>query len=141
MSSIRFVVLCLFRHEGRILVGEGYDGVKQEAFLRPIGGSVEFGETAEDALRREIREELQAEVTGLVRLGVLENIFTWEGTPGHEVVAVYDAHFVDPTFYEMDRLPLHEDVWGSEARWISLADRPPIPLYPDGLLDLLEAAV
>lgn len=120
MPSIRFVVLCVFRDRGRILVGEGYDSVKEEAFLRPLGGSVEFGETADEAVRREIREELQVDITDLVRLDVLENIFTCDGTPGHEVVAVYDAKFSDAALYQMDRLPLYEEVWGSEARWISL---------------------
>jgi len=73
MSFIRFVVLCVFRDAGRILVGRGYDDIEDEAFLRPLGGSVEFGETAVDAIRREIREELHAEIADPVLLGVLES--------------------------------------------------------------------
>ncbi len=74
-------------------------------------------------------------------LGVLENIFTCRGEPGHEVVAVFDAQLVDRTLYDMERVPLHEELWGTEARWIDLSDPPEMPLYPDGLLDLLRAAV
>ncbi len=137
MPSIRFVVLCVFRDKGRILVGKGYDGVKDEEFLRPLGGSVEFGESAVEAVRREIREELRAEVTELVQLGFVENIFTCDGQPGHEIVAVFDAKFADSTLYAMDRIPLFEEWWGTEALWISLADLPAMPLYPDGLVELV----
>ncbi len=122
-------------------MGSDYDDVKDEEFLRPLGGSVEFGETALEAVRREMREELHADISEPVQLGVLENIFTCRGEPGHEVVAVFDAQLVDRTLYDMERVPLHEELWGTEARWIDLSDPPEMPLYPDGLLDLLRAAV
>ncbi len=140
MGFIRFVVLCVFRHGDRILVGSAYDDVKEQEFLRPLGGSVEFGETAQEALCREMREELHAEISNPVQLGVLESIFTCNGGPGHEVVAVFDAQLVDRTLYDMERVPLFEELWGTEARWIDLSDPPEMPLYPDGLLDLLRGA-
>lgn len=139
MSFIRFVALCVFRKGSRILVGADYDDVKDEEFLRPLGGSVEFGETALEAVRREMREELHADISEPVQLGVLENIFTYRGGPGHEVVAVFDAQLVDRTLYDMERVPLHEELRGTEAHWIDLSDPPEMPLYPDGLLDLLRA--
>ncbi len=54
--------------------------------VRPLGGSVEFGETWQTALVREFREELSvtAEVTGAPI--VLENIFTHEDAQGHEII-------------------------------------------------------
>lgn len=119
-------------------MARGFDDAKQEHFLRPLGGAVEFGETAEDALRREIREELGAEITRPVQLGVLENVFTYRGRPGHEIVFVFDARFVDRRLYARPSLPLAEDVWDGAARWIDLADPPPARLYPEGLLALLE---
>ena len=41
---------------------------KWKGYLIP-GGRIEPGETEEQALRREIREELQIEITGLLRVG------------------------------------------------------------------------
>ncbi len=140
MPSIRFLALGVFRDGTRILVGRGYDSVKRQHFHRPLGGAVEFGETAAEALRREIREELRAEIEEPVRLGVLENLFTWEGRPGHEVITVFDVAFADRSLYDRPSLPLHEDVWDGEAVWIDLSAPPAEPLYPDGLRALLRDA-
>lgn len=85
------MIICLFRNGDRILAAEGFDSVKQIQFYRPLGGGVEFGEHSRDALAREIKEELNAEIEDAQLLGVIENIFTHEGRQGHEVVFVYDA--------------------------------------------------
>ena len=100
MPAIRNLAICVFRHHSRILVAQGFDDVKNESFLRPLGGAIEFGEMAVEALRREIREELGVEIAEPVRLGVLENVFTYRGQPGHEVIFVFDARFVDAGLYQ-----------------------------------------
>ena len=137
---IRVLAISVFQHEGRILVARGYDSTKSEYFLRPIGGEVEFGESSRDALIREVREELDLELRGAALLGVLENVFSYDGEPGHEVVFVYDAAFADATVYARDELPLNEEVWDGAARWIDLDALPREPIYPEGLLELLGEA-
>ena len=66
-----------------------------EGFHRLIGGGVEHGETALEAVRREVREELGATLLDAELLGVLENIFELDGEPGHEVVFVHTGR-LDP---------------------------------------------
>jgi 8-oxo-dGTP pyrophosphatase MutT (NUDIX family) len=99
-SKINVKAFCVFRHETRILVFEGFDTTNNVLYYRPLGGSVEPGETSKEAVQREILEELGEEIENLKLLGVLEEIFTLEGKPGHEVIFIYDAEFVDKHVYE-----------------------------------------
>ena len=55
------------------------------------GGHVEFGESSESALARELSEELGVSVTRAKFIGVLENIFTQDGTKRHEVNLVFEV--------------------------------------------------
>lgn len=139
---VRPIAICVFRNEGRILVAEGVDPVKEQVFYRPLGGGVEFGEYSAEAVVREIREELGAEVRDVRLLGVLENVFTYNGEQGHEVVFVYDAEFAQQSLYKTEQLRGHEEGIGAfEAVWKPVSDfvSGSPPLYPDGLLELLEA--
>jgi 8-oxo-dGTP pyrophosphatase MutT (NUDIX family) len=141
MSQIRPLAICIFSHNGKILVFEGYDPTKDESFYRPLGGAIEFGERSIDTVHRELMEEIGAEVTDLVYLGALENIFVFDGTPGHEIVQVYDGKLVDSGLYELDVIEGHESEENLSMKviWKSLGEFGPgkLILYPDGLLELL----
>jgi ADP-ribose pyrophosphatase YjhB (NUDIX family) len=137
---IRPMALVLFRRDdGRVLVAPGFDSVKQQRFYRPLGGEIEFGERAEDAARREIREELGAEVEGLELIGVFENLFTFLGEPGHELVWLFEGRFKEPSYYHGDELTADEGGAAFPVRWVPVETfaRGEAPLYPDGLLDAL----
>jgi 8-oxo-dGTP pyrophosphatase MutT (NUDIX family) len=138
---IRVVSLCVFRDRDRFLVVEAPDVVRGDRFARSLGGGVEFGETSTQAIRREVREELGLELCDLRLLGVLENLFVYNGKPGHEVVFVYDARFVDPNVYLSHELPINEAGWASPAVWRRLEDfGPGYRLVPVGLAELLADA-
>lgn len=97
------------RDDGAILVFEAFDRSKGSWFYRPLGGAVEFGETAAAALVREIHEELSLEVTDVSLLGVLENLFMYEGRPGHEVVFVHACRLADASAYGREAMEGVED--------------------------------
>jgi ADP-ribose pyrophosphatase YjhB (NUDIX family) len=138
---IRVLAIGVFRHGNRILVSEGIDPTTGKRFYRPLGGALEFGEWAADALRREIVEELDLAIEQPTLLGVLENHFTYDGRAGHEIVFAFDARFVDASAYERDELPFIEGTLRGTACWIDLNDlrSGSKPVYPDGLLDLLKS--
>lgn len=139
-DAIRALAICVFRNGDRILAGEGFDSIKQQAFYRPLGGAIEFGERSDETVRRELMEEIKAEVTGLQYLGLLENVFIYEAEKGHEIVVVYDGQFVDRTLY--DKNVIFGDEIGSPLRavWLNLKELGPgtPPLYPTGLAALLQ---
>ncbi|HAV77012.1 MAG TPA: NUDIX hydrolase, partial [Anaerolineae bacterium] len=114
MKQIRPLAICVFRHNNRILVAEGYDPVKKQTFYRPLGGGIEFGERSEDTIRREIREEINVGVANLKYISTLENIFTFNGEHGHEIVQVYDGVLKEFGLYEQ------AEIVGKEANGESI---------------------
>lgn len=125
-----------------LLVYEGVDRVSDRRIFRPLGGGVEFGERAVEAVHRELREELGAELTNVSLLGVLENVFQWEGRPHHEIAFVFAADLVDASFYARDELGKVLDA-NDEVSWQPIsrftdADPSTPQLLPPGLLPLLS---
>jgi ADP-ribose pyrophosphatase YjhB (NUDIX family) len=103
----------LFRHRGQILTISGQDPGKPEPHYGVPGGGVEFGETSEQALRREMREELGAEIADLELLSVSEEILEVQGQTHHAVVFLYEGRFADTGFYARQVIPYVE---GPEPR-------------------------
>jgi len=141
-GKVRPLAICVFRHEGRILAAEGYDRMKNQIFYRPLGGKIEFGETGAQTVSRELMEEINAEVADQRYLGMLENLFIFEGKAGHEIVLIYDGRFTNESLYQQESIEGVEDRAAPLiARWLRLdwleQDGAP-PLRPDGLLHLLR---
>ena len=140
MNRIRPAALCLFRKNDRILVFEGYDSVKGETFYRPLGGGIEFGESGEVAVRREIMEELHSEIEELKHLGYLENIFIHNGRMGHEIMTIFDGVLRESGLYNQAVIEVVE-ANGEKVRamWKGIEEfgKGKSILYPDGLLALL----
>jgi 8-oxo-dGTP pyrophosphatase MutT (NUDIX family) len=136
----RVVALALISRPGtrEILVSNSRDKVTDVRFQRPFGGGVDFGERGEDALRRELFEELAVEL-GMVRLiGVVESLFLFEGLARHEISLLYRTEFADPSLYA------REVFEGIEAEpkfgvWRDLDGEVKVPLYPPGLADHVAA--
>ena len=141
-NKIRPIAICVFLNNNRILVSKGYDPIKKQNFYRPLGGGIEFGEKSEDTVRRELMEEINAEVAEVWYLGTLENIFVFNGTPGHEIVQVYDGVLKNSGLYDQAMIVGQEaeidEVF--DAVWMSLDpfESGESILYPTGLLELLR---
>lgn len=96
------MALALIRRGQEILVEEGRDETKNEMFFRLLGGRIEFGERGADAVRRELREELGVETDVERYLTTVENVFTYEGEPGHEIALIYECSLRDRRLYSLD---------------------------------------
>lgn len=143
MNQIRPIAICVFLKNNRILVSEGYDPIKNEYFYRPLGGGIEFGESSKETICRELMEEISMEVdeATLTYLGAVENIFTFNGNLGHEIVIIYDGTLKDSNAYEQAEL-FGKEANGEEIRavWKDLNEfgEGKSILYPTGLLEILK---
>jgi len=136
----RAQALCVFYNNGRILVYEAEDSVKKETFCRPLGGGIHFQERGADAAKREILEELGEETEKIEFIGVLENIYKYEGNSGHEIVLIFDGKFKNGNLYKESRIKALEGPKSGYAVWKNIDDFKDNKqvLYPDGLLELLQ---
>jgi len=142
-KRVRPIALGIFRRGDRVFVTKGYDPAKDQVFYRPLGGTIEFGERGADTVARELEEEIGADVTDLRYLATFENLFTYRGEPGHEIILLYDGRFVDPSWYDRDveaGLERADDPPLMQGVWMRLDDfGPEAPLYPDGLLEVIRS--
>jgi 8-oxo-dGTP pyrophosphatase MutT (NUDIX family) len=144
MNQIRPVALCICHNNDRILVFEGHDPIKRETFYRPLGGGIEFGEKSEDAVRRELKEEINVDVEEIRYLGTLENIFVFNGNSYHEIVLIYDGILAESSLYDQ-ALITGKEANGDDIRamWKNLNEFESgnLILYPNGLLNLLRTEI
>lgn len=139
---IRPVAICIVRRGEEILVFEARDETRDLTFYRPLGGGIDFGERSDGAVRRELQEEIGAELADLQLLTILENVFEFEGKASHEIVFVYEATFADPALYDRETFVVTEETGTLPGVWRPLADfdMTSTPLYPDGLLEFLRGS-
>lgn len=136
MTAIKTKALCIFRYQDKVLLSQGYDPSKDEIYFRPIGGGIEFGETSTQAIAREVFEEIQQQIRKSRLLGVLENLFTFDGQQSHEIVFVYEAEFIDPHIYKQHHIQGCETNGHTYiAQWLSREQIAlnQYPVYPKGI--------
>ena len=123
--------------DGALLVSVGVSP-SGEVFHRPLGGSIEFGEYAADAIRREFLEEIAQDLTNVRLAGVLENLFRWGDVAAHEVDFIFTAAFADEAAYEIAEQQILDQSEPSPVIWRAPDDK--TPLYPNGLAELAAQA-
>ncbi len=84
-KAIEFIARAVVVRAGRVLLCR----LKRETYYFFPGGHVEFGETAERALRRELKEEFGATVVSTELMGLVQNFFISHGARHHELNLVY----------------------------------------------------
>ena len=125
-GKIRTSAMAVIQKNGKILACKGYDEIKGEHFYRLLGGGVDFFEKAEDALLREIKEEIGIDIIIKRRLDVVENLFEFNGKKGHEIIFLFEAELPE-IYMNQDSFPLIEPQHeGSKAEFVDKSER----IYP-----------
>ncbi len=135
-GKIRPLALALITKGNKILANKGYDYKKQEYFYRLPGGGIDFYEKAEDTLKRELKEENGIDVFVGKQLGVIENLFEFNGKKGHEIAIIFQAKLSDADMAK-DKIPLLEPEFEgccSEFVEINAENR----IYPSEALQFLK---
>ena len=130
MTPVEVAVGGIVVSDGRLLLVRRGRGAGIGRWSVP-GGRVDFGETLEQAVVRELREETGLEVAVVRFLGFAERIGDTP-RPYHFVILDFVAEALDP-----EASPQAGDD-ATEATWVSLDRLDELPLV-DGLVEFLEA--
>ena len=94
-----------------------------------VGGRVKLGESAHDAVLREVREEIKLPLT-IDRLAFIhENFFTWESTPCHEI-ALFFLMKPNPLLNEAVFDMVKENYGNVSFHWLPINELDKHTVYP-----------
>src|SRR5690606_38898399 len=116
----RAVALCILRQAEQYLLVETYDNSLEVTYYRPVGGTIELGEDSKSTVIREVREEINAEISNPRLITVIENIYPYGDSIGHDIDFIYEAELLDRSFYEQQQIIGQEGEKSFTAVWIDL---------------------
>lgn len=104
-----------------------------------IGGRIEIGENSEDAVKREIREELGKEIQITGNVATIENFFEMESHKYHEIMFVHKAEFVNEEDKKIETTI--ENIEGKDYlkyEWVDLDKIDEYPLRPQIIKEVIK---
>ena len=116
----------LIVEEGKLLVVEDEDG------FYTIGGAIQVGERTEEAVIREVKEELGVKAQAGELAFVVENRFEQAGVHFHNIEFHYLVDLLEDA-----PLTMQEDERQLPCRWIALNQLHTVPLKPGFLKTVL----
>ena len=136
---IRPVTIGVIRRGDELLVVAVADDTGTIKGWRPPGGTIELGERAAGALRRELMEELAEPITEPKLITVLESLYAHHGKQGHEIVFVFETAFAKAEAYRRANFQFRDAGVDNTAQWIDLARfrSGQEQLFPAGLIEAL----
>lgn len=127
--------------DGKILAHEVKNQSDGRTWFVPPGGGVDFGESSQDALEREMKEELGWEIEFMTFVGAFESFHIINGIQEHEISFVYNVRPSQNSNPEPPVSEIEEADGMKRFRWMELDSLrlPGMFLYPEGLLEKIEA--
>ena len=122
----KVLTLCVVHQNSRVLLG-----MKKRGFgigrWNGFGGKVEFGETIENAAKRELKEEAGIEAENIEKFGLID--FEFKGNP--EILEVHifkinnfsgnlvESEEMRPQWFDLDKIPFNQ-MWPDDIYWMPL---------------------
>ena len=126
-------------HGGKVLLQK----TTNEKFFAFPGGHVSFGETNEETLLREFKEEIGAEISVGDLKWVAEVFFPWGESPCHQICLYYLVEIVDENTPKDGSFIGKEHLEGRgfdlEFHWIPIEELSEMEVYPTNAKELLKS--
>lgn len=89
--KFNFRVACIIEKDGLFLLHKQ----KKDDFWNLLGGRLKYGETCEEAIKREMKEEIGTDCKNTQVLRVCENYFEFKKTKFHEMLVIFKTELMD----------------------------------------------
>lgn len=122
-------------HNGKVLVHRKVNS----DYYALIGGRVEIGESSEDTIKREIKEELGKDIKITEYISTIENFFEIKGSKYYEIMFVYGIEFINEEDKKIDYVM--RNIEGKDYlqyEWIELDRIEEYKLLPKVLKEVLQ---
>lgn len=133
--SYRVAGICI--QNGKVLLQKP---TNDDGYAFP-GGHVAFGETNEETLIREFKEEIAADVSVGELKWVAEIFFSWGNKPCHQICLYYMVDIKSPTTPCSGSFMAKEHMEGRDFdiifHWVPIEQLKDITVYPTNAADLL----
>ena len=140
--EIRQAALCLIRRGNTFLVAEIEDPQTGAVLHRPPGGGIEEGESPEQAVRRELQEELGIRLATIRELGTVDHVWFWKGREVRERAWLFLASSSDDARLSRGDSPELVEADGQRVKtfWRPIEDNGATlpPLCPSAVAELLK---
>ena len=134
--SYRVAGICV--HNGKVLLQKP---TNDSAYAFP-GGHVEFGETNEETLIREFKEEIGADICVGELKWVAEVFFPWGAKPCNQICLYYMIEILNSEIPKDGVFAAKEQLGGRnfdlEYHWVSLENAEKLEIYPTQTRQLLK---
>ena len=125
MFNCRVVGICI--KNNKILLSR----MKQDDFWTFIGGKAEFGESTDEAIVREFREETGAALRTERLLAVIENFFEFGGKDWHQYIFFYELRDEHGALEYFEGERQIADEADAVYRWFELSELEQVNIKPD----------
>lgn len=127
MDKKQLALMILYDVKGRILLQDREGISKHGEAWGYFGGSIDEGETPENAVIRELFEELEFEIKNPEFLGTYEGKAALLKNPDKEILVVQNVFFKEITEKNFLNMVLHE---GADMKWFSVGEARNLNMFP-----------
>lgn len=125
----------VFMHNDKVLI---HNNVNSDHCCLP-GGRIEIGENSQEAIKREIKEEMGKDIEIIDYIATIENFFEMKNKKYHEIFFLYKVEFANKEDQKINHI-----IYNAEGKqylqyeWIDLKDIEKYNLLPKCLKEILK---